>query len=374
MTQLSLFQARPQEGKAYLNDELITCLGNKRALLHIFEKGLSSTGLDLQDRKIRFIDLFSGSGVVSRFMKRYSALVHSNDLERYSCFVNDAYLTNRSEIDEGLIRREWKMLQEWIQDHWQSGFIAEMYAPADDAAIRKGERVFYTRRNAQYIDTASMALRSLPLQYGYLFKANLIVKASIHNNTGGVFKGFYKDRDGIGAFGGAGRNALKRILGEIHVEIPTLSVYESRKVVTCSDALGLMDGIEEEYDIAYVDPPYNQHPYGSNYFMLNLIESYERPSSFSRVSGIPDNWNRSPYNSPKTVRGDLFSVIERVPARYVLISYNSEGFIQYEEFMDELSKYREVTIVDAQYNTYKASRNLSNRDTYVTEYLFVVKK
>jgi adenine-specific DNA-methyltransferase len=108
--------------------------------------------------------------------------------------------------------------------------------------------------------------------------------------------------------------------------------------------------------------------------MLNLIESYERPSSFSRVSGIPDNWNRSPYNSPKTVRGDLFSVIERVPARYVLISYNSEGFIQYEEFMDELSKYREVTIVDAQYNTYKASRNLSNRDTYVTEYLFVVKK
>ncbi|MDR0684304.1 MAG: DNA adenine methylase [Spirochaetaceae bacterium] len=26
-----------------------------------------------------------------------------------------------------------------------------------------------------------------------------------------------------------------------------------------------------EVDLAYLDPPYNQHPYGSNYFMLNLI-------------------------------------------------------------------------------------------------------
>ena len=24
-------------------------------------------------------------------------------------------------------------------------------------------------------------------------------------------------------------------------------------------------------DLVYLDPPYNQHPYGSNYFMLNTI-------------------------------------------------------------------------------------------------------
>ena len=32
-----------------------------------------------------------------------------------------------------------------------------------------------------------------------------------------------------------------------------------------------------DLDLAYFDPPYNQHPYGSNYFMLNLLVHYRRP-------------------------------------------------------------------------------------------------
>src|ERR1019366_7638156 len=50
------------------------------------------------------------------------------------------------------------------------------------------------------------------------------------------------------------------------------------------------------FDVAYFDPPYNQHPYGSNYFMLNLLLSYEEPRETSRVSGIPTSWQRSDYN------------------------------------------------------------------------------
>ena len=30
-------------------------------------------------------------------------------------------------------------------------------------------------------------------------------------------------------------------------------------------------------DLVYLDPPYNQHPYGSNYFMLNLLVDYRAP-------------------------------------------------------------------------------------------------
>ena len=42
----------------------------------------------------------------------------------------------------------------------------------------------------------------------------------------------------------------------------------------------------ERVDIAYLDPPYNQHPYGSNYFMLNLIASYKKPSQISNSKGV----------------------------------------------------------------------------------------
>jgi adenine-specific DNA-methyltransferase len=47
------------------------------------------------------------------------------------------------------------------------------------------------------------------------------------------------------------------------------------------------------FDVAYFDPPYNQHPYGSNYFMLNLLVNYEKPGEISRVSGIPTSWTRA---------------------------------------------------------------------------------
>jgi len=32
-----------------------------------------------------------------------------------------------------------------------------------------------------------------------------------------------------------------------------------------------------------LDPPYNQHPYGSNYFMLNLLADYREPADVSAV-------------------------------------------------------------------------------------------
>jgi hypothetical protein len=57
-----------------------------------------------------------------------------------------------------------------------------------------------------------------------------------------------------------------------------------------------------QVDLIYLDPPYNQHPYGSNYFMLNLICTNERPHTLSKVSGIPGDWNKSQYNSKGKIR------------------------------------------------------------------------
>jgi adenine-specific DNA-methyltransferase len=372
--QLNLFSSSVEENENYLSEELITYIGNKRALLSLIEKGLNEINLNGFNHKIKFIDLFSGSGVVSRYMKKYSSLIHSNDLERYSAFVNDAYLENKGSIDFPEVDRELETLSEWIDHNLAAGFISQMYAPANDLDIQPGERVFYTKRNANYIDTACRAFEELPLQYMKYFKANLIVQASIHNNTGGVFKGFYKDSAGIGTFGGAGKNALKRILGDINIKFPVLSNFSCEKIITCRDAVSLSRENGTEYDIAYLDPPYNQHPYGSNYFMLNLIETYVKPTEYSFVSGIPTDWNRSPFNKKKFAAQSLFSCIENINSKYVFISYNSEGFISLEEFMDELSKYSDVTYIDSKYNTYKASRNLFNRDQYVTEYLFIIKK
>lgn len=64
------------------------------------------------------------------------------------------------------------------------------------------------------------------------------------------------------------------------------SRFNCRFSIHCRDANELAAELPE-MDVVYLDPPYNQHPYGSNYFMLNLLSSYEKPAETSRVSGIP---------------------------------------------------------------------------------------
>ena len=368
------FDTIQKENPTYLEAELITYIGNKRGLLPFIGKGVDVVKDKLGKDRLNFLDLFAGSGVVSRFMKMHAESIVCNDLEDYTSIVNACYLTNKSEVDREELRHYLKWLDNEIANDWRRGFIAELYAPENDSNVKEGERVFYTRRNAEFIDTARQHIERIPQHLQKFYLGPLIVKASIHNNTAGVFKGFYKNRQGIGAFGGEGANALTRILGEIELDIPTLSNHESRITITQEDAEGFSQSHTEPFDLVYMDPPYNQHPYGSNYFMLNLIANYKPPTSYSRVSGIPDDWNRSPFNKPYSAKPALFSIIANLNARFFLISYNSEGFIKKDEFTSGLEQMGKLTMLETRYNTYRGSRNLNGRDQYVTEYLFLLEK
>ena len=63
----------------------------------------------------------------------------------------------------------------------------------------------------------------------------------------------------------------------------------------------------------------------------------------------------------------------RLNARYLLISFSSDGFLSREEMVGFLSKIGEVKVLDKEYNTFRGSRNLNNRDLHVKEYLYLVK-
>lgn len=366
-------QEAHQENEAFLSEQIITYIGNKRAFLDFIGKGLSLVEKKLGKKKLVSADLFAGSGIVSRYLKRFSSTLYTNDLEEYSSYISSCYLTNYSEVDMKMLGEALQQLREEIKKEWAPGFIAELYAPKDDNNIKKGERVFYTRRNAIYIDTARQLIDRLPATIQRFFLAPLLYGASVHNNTSGVFKGFYKNYEGIGQFGGEGRNALQRILGEIEVTLPVFSSFECQTKVSQLESLDAVRSFPE-LDVAYLDPPYNQHPYGSNYFMLNLILQYKRPEFFSKVSGIPDTWNRSAYNKPKLAKEILFSVIRECPAKFILISYNSEGFIKYAEFIEFLNSLGKVTPMETDYNTYRGSRNLRMRAIKVKEFLFLLER
>lgn len=360
------------ENEMFLTSQIITYIGNKRSLLGFIGDAVAIVKKNLKKEKLDVVDIFSGSGIVSRYMKQHSSKIIANDLEDYSYVLNKCYLSNKNEIDMDELISWYNYLKENLDGELNDGIISEMYAPKDINNIKLGERCFYTTRNAKYIDTARQLIDNVPEQYRIYFLAPLLTEASVKNNTSGVFKGFYKNsKTGIGQFGGNDENALSRIKRDIDLPFPVFSNYNCDVEVYKEDANELVKKLDL-VDLIYMDPPYNQHPYGSNYFMLNLIDKYEIPKEISKVSGIPKDWNRSKFNQSREALKTFENLCKNAKAKYQLISFNNEGFIKKEEMINMLSKIGKVTIMEKKYNTFRGSRNLNNRDIHVKEFLYLV--
>lgn len=375
-SQVALWADDPSaEDPDYLSRQLLTYIGNKRALLGHIGRAVEQIKRRLGKSRLRVFDPFSGSGVVSRFLKAHASLLISNDIEDYAAVAARCYLRNRSTVDMRAVGDVVADLNTRVTTHpFEPGFIEELYSPRDEARITEADRVFYTRANARRLDNYRRLIDSAPPDFRELLLGPLLSRASVHANTAGVFKGFYKNRHTkVGQFGGSGSDALVRIMGEIRMESPVLSQFECEFDVLQEDA-NMAAARLQGLDLAYVDPPYNQHPYGSNYFMLNLLVRYERPVHFSRVSGIPTNWRRSGYNVRAKSLPLLTQLLHAIDAPFLLVSFNNEGFISPDEMRVMLNTIGSVEVLEAPYNAFRGSRNFNNRPIHVTEQLFLVER
>lgn len=360
----------------FYNSHLITYIGNKRRLLPFLYQGFLSVRRKIGKQKLRILDGFTGSGAVARLLKVFASELHVNDLEDYSETLNRAYLANRSIINS--IKLERYIL--WLNENRHNsilrkpGFIEKNYAPKDDNNVKQGERVFYTQTNARIIDTVRHLIKEMPEPYKTFALASLLIKASVHTNTSGVFKGFHK-RNGVGHFGGHGENALTRIKQEISLDTPIFSDFECAVQIHKTDINQLVtDARLPEFDLVYYDPPYNQHPYGSNYFMLNIINDGKEREIQNGVSGIAKEWNKSAYNKRHAAEGAMNALLRNTKARFIAISYNDEGIIPIENFKKILNQYGRWELLEQDYNTYRGSRNLRDRNIKVKELLWILEK
>ena len=358
----------------YLSNQLITYIGNKRSLLGHIGRAVTQVKKRIGKSHLRVFDAFSGSGIISRFMKSHASYLASNDFEDYAASISRCYLQNRSSVDLTTIAKIVAELNHRVNEPSPKGFIEKLYAPEDESRITQSERVFYTRDNARLLDNYRRMIEDYPLNFRDSLLGPLLSKASVHSNTSGIFKGFYKNKiTGIGQYGGTNSDALNRIKGQIELELPVLSQFECDYAVYHDDTNKIASQIKE-LDLVYIDPPYNQHPYGSNYFMLNLLVHYKEPTEISRVSGIPKGWKRSGYNV-QTKSKELFNdLLHTLDTRFFLISFNNEGFIPPDEMRTMLQKIGTVDEFEIRYNTFRGSRNLRNRNIHVTEQLFLVER
>ena len=370
----------------FVMQTMLTCLGNKRLLVDNIYDIVDNLRKKIGKDKLAIMDGFSGSAVVSRKLSYLSSKIYANDLEQYAYLIAKSSLETPCEKDRKCVEMHINQMNKLADCDTLpgNGFISRLYAPNDTEKIQKGERCFYTQENARiihamrnYIDDPET---DVPLHLRMHLIVPLLAKASIHANTSGVFKGFHSN-NGVGAWGGAGAKCLPRIKGKIQLDMPVWNVECEKQfttIVSQGDINEVITGLQDnELDVLYLDPPYNQHPYGSNYFMLNLIADNIPPdeNTLSRVSGIPNTWNRSNYNYKKSAIGDMSALLENgiKKSTYILLSYNNEGIIADEDWSNILEPYQ-VEKIEIKYNAYRGSRNLAGRNDKGMERLYLITK
>ncbi len=366
----------------FIYQPMISYLGNKRKLIGHIEKYL------VKCKPKTALDGFCGSGVVSRMMKGHVKRLYVNDLEPYSIAIQRGYLPNitngeREKLEE-FIESLNVRVDELVKSRKKPGIsvISRYYSPKDSNSILEGERCFYSTENGLRIDHYISLLASLsstaPSRFIDAAIGNLLVKCSIHTNTSGVFKAFYKV-DGVGHWGGYKEHDLQRILRPIRLECPIYS-----KGADVEYHIGTIDSFWHSYsdtlgpvDFTYYDPPYNQHPYGSNYFMLNVIyraitePDYVKNLSIdpNSVSGIPKDWTRSDFNYEKSALAAIRDMIDNSNSKDIVVSYNDGGIVSKDDILEILGSRGRVEVEEICYKNLNSRPNKKMGDK-VNEYLF----
>ena len=370
----------------YLTTQLIAYIGNKRALIPFLKDVFID--LDKQHPVTRFSDPFAGSGAVSRLGKALGFSVLANDWETYSYIINSCHIgVDKSKIDgmflaNGGVEAVFEGLQGLPP--LKTGYISTYFAPdSTERADYRRERLFYTRENGIFIDTVREGIEDLypgwdlspvQLREKQVLLAALLYQAATHANTSGVFKAYHK------GFGGHGGDALSRITRPMQLQQPVLIDGAGPCFVTAMDAAEAVAG--KSFDLCYLDPPYNQHQYGSNYHLLNTIAKWDKPDqpltldpdgSLANKGGIRKDWKltRSDFCYRNKSVPAFRKLLDGIDARYIVLSYNTEGIMPYEEMLAILSERGNVRLYSSEYVTYRGGRQSISRKTHNVEFLLV---
>jgi len=79
-------------------------------------------------------------------------------------------------------------------------------------------------------------------------------------------------------------------------------------------------------------------------------------------------------NKQRVAEEAMSDLIANTKSHFIAISYNNEGIIPIDSFKKILSEHGKWELFEQDYNTYRGSRNLKNRNIKVKEHLWVLEK
>lgn len=299
-------------------------IGSKLNLLPEIEKIIEE---NTQGTEKTFLDLFAGTNIVGKYFKsKYE--VYSNDLLYFSYINAKATIENNSALAfKGLssigIDSPLDYLQKEADEYIKTdkvGYYEKSYTPTGNAmylTVENGKRVDYIRDTIE--EWKSQGLLS---EYEYYYLVSVLVESiPFVSNITGTYGAFLKHWD-------------KRALNSL--ELIPLEVTNNGKenIAFNLDSNVLVSDIKT--DIAYIDTPYNNRQYASNYHLLENVAKNDKVDLTGKTKIFKWDHLRSDYAMKKNALSAMKDMIEKLDATHVIVSYNNEGIIPEEELIDLL--------------------------------------
>jgi len=286
---------------------MIKYLGSKRVLVPVLGEIASVVGARTA------LDLFTGTTRVAQEFKRRGMAVTAADIATYSEVLAQCFIaTDAASVDLAELERALSMLNALPG---RPGYFTEMFCEqARYVQPHNGARVDAIRERIEQEFDGS------PL-YPILLTA-LMLAADRVDSTTGVQMAYLK-------------KWAPRSHRQLELRIPQL--LEGRGVALRADALDVARATSS--DLAYLDPPYNQHRYFTNYHVWETLIRHDRPVAYGvarKRSDAREPETKSRFNSKRLMPGALRELIDAVRAEVVVVSYNDEAWVSREELIEWL--------------------------------------
>lgn len=313
---------------------------------------------------LKFLDLFAGSGAVSREAVERGWSVRSNDHLRSASILTTASLASTTDVPFESLGGYRGAIAELAEAVPASGFIYREYSPSGLSA--SGHlRQYFTEDNARRIDGCRrqiaewVASGCLTPTERDLLLGDLLIATSCVANTAGTFGCFL-------------RKFMPNAIAPLTLRPRTLVEPPSKFSVTCSEAFEI-EAIHDE--VAYLDPPYTKRQYAAYYHILETIAEGDEP----KVGGItglrPWKEHASDFCYKKRALDALLRLVAGLASTRIFISYSSEGHITLADLTAGLRRFGLVRLHRlSAVARYSPNLVAAERDSLVTEYLLELRK
>lgn len=338
-------------------------IGSKYSILSYIDEVVED--VVKQKKDITFCDIFAGTGVVSKYFKEKGYNIISNDIEYFSYATLKGLIENSDELKfEKLQKRRIDPFVCLNGLNGKKGFIYKNYSLG---GTKKSEfqRQYFSDDNAKKIDACRIKIEKWKKkklinegEYYYLI-ACLIEAADKVANTASVYEAFLKE--------------IKKSACKPMIINPLELVFKNKKYeIYNENSKDLIRKIKG--DILYLDPPYNNRKYDTNYHILETIALYDNPKIKGKTGIRIDDTKKSNYCIKNKATIELEDLIKNAKFKYILLSYNDEGIIPIEKIEEIMKKYGNYKRYEKRHKRFKSDNDRTYKKDYTIEYIHCLEK